>query len=267
MPDVHDALLIALVCAVCSLDLISAFQVMVSRPLVVGVLLGAVLGDPGTGLASGMILELIWLQQIEVGSVVPPDFTLGAAIAAGGAVLLRRWHPEISREACVAATLLASVPVAWMGGVANLWQRRRHAGLAAWAENALEKKGDESALAKAVAMSLGLTFINAFVLAMLGLLLVVPALSSLMGSLSTAVLGALGGLYWLALLLGFAVLVDHFWQGRWFRIFGTSFVLAALASSYAGLSGGALLGISVAVGIGLAFVGLSLADAAQEGPS
>lgn len=57
------------------LDRTAALQIMISRPLVAGPLVGLVLGDPLTGLTIGMLLELLWLCRMPVGANIPHDDT------------------------------------------------------------------------------------------------------------------------------------------------------------------------------------------------
>ena len=74
------------------LDRTAALQIMISRPLVAGPLVGILLGNPLTGLTVGMLLELLWLCRMPVGASIPHDdtqVTIGAttlAIALSGTV-------------------------------------------------------------------------------------------------------------------------------------------------------------------------------------
>ena len=74
------------------LDRTAALQIMISRPLVAGPLVGLLLGDPASGLTIGMLLELLWLCRLPVGANIPHDdtqVTVGAttlAIALNGTV-------------------------------------------------------------------------------------------------------------------------------------------------------------------------------------
>jgi len=70
--------------AVLEADAALVGQWLVSRPLVVGPLVGWAAGDPGLGAAMGALIELFCLEELPVGSVVPPN----GAVAAGCAVLL-----------------------------------------------------------------------------------------------------------------------------------------------------------------------------------
>ncbi len=73
-----------------ALDGTSLGQFMVSRPLVAGTLAGFVLGDPGTGLLVGAILEVAHLGDLPAGGARLPEPGPGAvpavwlAVAAGG---------------------------------------------------------------------------------------------------------------------------------------------------------------------------------------
>lgn len=57
------------------LDRTAVLQIMISRPLVAGPLVGLVLGDMLTGLTVGMLLELLWLCRMPVGASIPHDDT------------------------------------------------------------------------------------------------------------------------------------------------------------------------------------------------
>jgi PTS system mannose-specific IIC component len=80
--------LLALWGGVVGIDLVSVPQFMVSRPLVVGIVAGAIVGDPMAGLRVGLVLELFALDVLPVGAARYPDYgaaTIGAVlIVAGG---------------------------------------------------------------------------------------------------------------------------------------------------------------------------------------
>lgn len=69
------------------LDLVSAGQAMIARPLVAGTVAGAIAGDPLAGGMVGAALELFALSVLPVGGARFPDYGVGAvagaAIAAG----------------------------------------------------------------------------------------------------------------------------------------------------------------------------------------
>ena len=66
-----------------SLDRTAALQIMVSRPIVAGPLIGYILADAKTGLLIGGILELLFIGGLPLGSYIPPhEIMLTALITA-----------------------------------------------------------------------------------------------------------------------------------------------------------------------------------------
>lgn len=101
--------LLALWGAVAGIDLVSVPQFMMSRPLVVGVVAGAIVGDPMAGLRVGVVLELFALDVLPVGAARYPDY--GAATI--GAVLVVAGGPWVSGVGLGVATGLV---IAALGG-------------------------------------------------------------------------------------------------------------------------------------------------------
>lgn len=79
MSPIEGALLIALG-ALAFLDQWPAVQTMASRPLVVGVLAGWVLGSPGEGAFWGAVFESVYLGVLPVGAARYPDSGLAALV-------------------------------------------------------------------------------------------------------------------------------------------------------------------------------------------
>ncbi len=102
------------------LDLVSAVQAMIARPLVAGGVAGLLLGDVGAGLRVGAVIELFALDVLPVGAARYPDYgppTVGAtALAAGGP-----W--ELSLGLAGTLALVGAV----VGGWSLQFLRRRNA--------------------------------------------------------------------------------------------------------------------------------------------
>ncbi len=60
---------------------------LLSRPLVLGPLVGAVLGDFHQGIVIGASLELIFMGNIKVGAAIPPDVVTGGVLGTAFAIL------------------------------------------------------------------------------------------------------------------------------------------------------------------------------------
>lgn len=121
--------LAALVAGITAFDNVHMFQWMLSRPIVIGSLIGAVMGDLGVGMLCGAWIELVWLGVLPIGNYTPPDAHITAATAATAAVL---WGG--STAVCLLAVLLF-IPIGILSKLVDL-QLRHH--LAIIAEGVLE---------------------------------------------------------------------------------------------------------------------------------
>ncbi|ACC97694.1 hypothetical protein Emin_0128 [Elusimicrobium minutum Pei191] len=79
-------ILVCLVAALLELDNVSFGQFGVGRPFVAGIILGFFMGNIGLGLQIGVLIELLFLDYIPVGGVLPPNGTVAvfAAVVAAG---------------------------------------------------------------------------------------------------------------------------------------------------------------------------------------
>lgn len=236
-----------------SLDVLVAFQFMLSRPLVAATLTGAALGEPGAGLCLGSVMELIWAGALPVGSVVPPDFCVASVFAAAAAVTMRHGDPRLGWEACVAWALLWSLPLASFAGRADIWQRRWHSRLARAAEAGLDA-GDEGALGRAVLKSAGMSFLKGALITGLALALLVRPMAFVLGRVFSTAAEALDWIYWLGLLLGFMVVMDLFWERKWLQAGAASFAASAIAVYAFGVEGRVVLGAASALALGAATI-------------
>ena len=91
--------------ALLELDGVRVGQCMLSRPIVAGPLLGLAAGSPWTGLSMGLLLELMTIDELPVGNVVP----LNGTVATAAAVLLSAGPWEVAE----AAALPAGIAVGW----------------------------------------------------------------------------------------------------------------------------------------------------------
>ncbi|MDR1683901.1 MAG: PTS sugar transporter subunit IIC [Elusimicrobiota bacterium] len=74
-------LLLCVLAAFLELDTTCAGQFLISRPLVAGSVLGALTGNFFIGLQLGVFIELIYLDFLPIGGVVPPSGAITAALA------------------------------------------------------------------------------------------------------------------------------------------------------------------------------------------
>jgi fructoselysine/glucoselysine PTS system EIID component len=81
---------------------------LLSRPLVLGPLVGLALGDPTQGLVIGATLELIFMGNIKVGAAIPPDIITGAVLGTAFAILSHK-GPAIALALAVPISILAEM--------------------------------------------------------------------------------------------------------------------------------------------------------------
>lgn len=132
------ALLIIVGTWIC-LDRTQLFQVMISRPIVIGPLFGFWAGEPVMGAALGAGFEFLYAGRLPVGSNIPPCDTLAALGAVGLLVLVPGFRSP--GEAGLAAAL--ALPLAEWGRVVDVWIRKANGRLAMSME-ALLNDGDIS---------------------------------------------------------------------------------------------------------------------------
>jgi mannose/fructose/N-acetylgalactosamine-specific phosphotransferase system component IIC len=120
------------------LDLVSVPQAMISRPVVAGVVAGALIGDLQAGLRIGVLFELFALDVLPVGAVRYPDY--GPATV--GAVALGAGTPwELGLGISTGFGLVLAVLGGWSLQVVRRWNarsiQRRAAALAAGESSAI----------------------------------------------------------------------------------------------------------------------------------
>ena len=108
-----EAITVAVVGGIICLDRV-LLQVMLSRPVVAGPIIGFVLGDPYTGLISGALVELLWIDRLPVGVYVPPNDSIVAVLIAAGSILTGKELGHLPRE-LIALSILLFIPFGILG--------------------------------------------------------------------------------------------------------------------------------------------------------
>lgn len=207
-----------------------AVQVMVSRPVVAGPMIGLVLGDALTGLLAGALLELLWIDRIPIGPYVPPHDTFVAVLATAGAVLAAPSGASPPRE-LIALSVLLFAPAAWLGQRMEIllrqWNER-------WVSRALEdaKAGDPAMLSRRHLSALA-GYFGASLLCLGALMLCgVPLLRWMYPALPPSVLPVLTFAYLLLPLVGVGVALSTIKLRGIVPVFCGVFLLLALASEF-----------------------------------
>jgi mannose/fructose/N-acetylgalactosamine-specific phosphotransferase system component IIC len=242
---------LALLAGVAALDAMAAFQFMISRPLVLGWAAGWLGGDTALGLTLGCILELLWINVLQVGAFVPPDLQFATLFTVGGTLLLhsRAALGEYPDPEAVAVFLLAlSIPLGFLGGLAEQRLRRLNIGLSHWVDRRVEAR-KPGAIGWSLAASMTVLFLKGACLVLVSLMTVLPLAGFVLAHAPAPLVHGLSWAYWLTLLLGMLVVADLFWNRRFLLPCAASFGAAWLLTQGAGLPWRLVLGLALAVGV------------------
>ncbi len=121
-----DLLKLALLGGFITLDETAFLQVMASRPIVVGPLVGWLIGDLESGLLLGSILELIYLDVLPAGAAHFPDSGLAAVVGTGVLELSEKYYMKIYPGTWLVVIMIA-ILTAYLGGHSITFLRRRNA--------------------------------------------------------------------------------------------------------------------------------------------
>ena len=137
------------------LDRVFIFQLMFSRPLIMGPIIAFLMGDIKIGILIGASLELLWLNAPPVGSYLPNDESFCTAAAVPVAVLA---GSSMDHTAAAGLSILLSLPVSLVGRSLDIRLRTIN-------ERLITPGGliSEKDVAKVMKRAIARTFIVAFV--------------------------------------------------------------------------------------------------------
>lgn len=130
---------VSLLGAFCALDRTAILQMMFSRPLVAATFAGALAGNWEIGLLLGAALELYYLSEIPVGTIIPTDDTLLALAAGGAGAALSNLPQNQSQASGTLALLVLLTILPWSAFTRKVdsWVRHKNAQLVDEVETAL----------------------------------------------------------------------------------------------------------------------------------
>ncbi len=118
-----EVLLVCLAGGVCALDTTAAWQVMLSQPLVSASVAGLLTGEPVTGAAMGVLLQMLWSGSIPVGARPMPDAPVGSVSGVWFASALLGANPGFPVPLAHLAGVLAALGVALIGRETIMFER------------------------------------------------------------------------------------------------------------------------------------------------
>mgnify|MGYP001050640184 CR=1 FL=1 len=113
-----DLLLLGLIGGLIAVDGVAAVQSMISRPLVVGWGVGALLGVPMVGAQVGIVLELYLLVAVPSGGGRYPEGGTGTLVAVAAAAA------SLPSSGALAVGVASGLVWGWIAGESQSWIRR-----------------------------------------------------------------------------------------------------------------------------------------------
>lgn len=194
---------------VISLDAMTAWQVMISRPVVAGPIIGWLCGDIETGLIIGAILELLWINILPIGTVIPPDASATAIMATAQAIFARQLSPYQSLDVIIMLAIMCAVPLGTILKKIDIWFR--------WFNRKFVYKADKYAeqdniiaIENITYLTMLIVFLKTFIFYIVGIWLGVTLISGIAPLLPVAIKDGLKLAKTLLPALGFAAVLDIF---------------------------------------------------------
>jgi mannose/fructose/N-acetylgalactosamine-specific phosphotransferase system component IIC len=239
---------ISFLLAVLSLDATAFGQFMLSRPIVVGPLVGFVTGHPDLGLEIGALIELIWIGDVPVGAHLPLDLMMLTGVSVAFASSLSTGN--VPPEAAMTFAIGVAIPLSILSTEAETLLRKFHVRWVHFAQR----------------MALGGHFrtfewVNTFVLVELflkGFLVAVISLglahlcSGLFAMLSQRVIEGLYYAHWLLLALGCSAVIDLLVEKKTAIYLVLSIVAVMTLAAFSPVQGVVLVAMTLVAGFVLA---------------
>ncbi len=177
-PELLDLLPLIVLGAVLGLDVVSFPQAMISRPIVAATAAGALIGQPGRGLAMGVALEFFALESLPFGASRYPEW--GSAAVIGGTLFAQ--SPDGTAAAMTTSAFFALVSAS-VGGSSMILLRRWNA---FWVRRQQTRiaRGSGSAVMTLQLGGLSSDLLRGGVITAAGLILLTPLHEAVLGTLT-----------------------------------------------------------------------------------
>jgi mannose/fructose/N-acetylgalactosamine-specific phosphotransferase system component IIC len=175
VPGFLDLMPLVVLGAVLGLDVVTFPQAMVSRPIVAATAAGALIGQPGRGLAMGVALEFFALETLPFGASRYPEW--GSAAVVGGALFAMT--PDGTAAAMTSSVMLALVSASFSGSSMVVLRRWN----AMWAKRQQDRiaRGSGSAVSALQIAGLSGDLIRGGLITLIGLVLLAPIHRAVIG--------------------------------------------------------------------------------------
>ncbi len=239
-------LILSFILGLLSLDVSAMGQFMVSRPIVVGPLMGVVTGHVGLGLMMGALIELLWISDVPVGAHLPLDLCMlsGISVSFASELVSRGGNSEASTTYALGVV----IPLALVSTHAELKLRKFHVRWVHFAQRMVSSSHMKTFEWVNLAVLVEL-FLKGFLIAALGLGAAYLT-SNFFFLLPDRVMEGLEYAQWLLLALGCAAVIELVLEKRMFLTLVLSLTLILALALVGHLQGVGLVGLAVLGGFG-----------------
>lgn len=201
-------------------------QIMVSRPIVAGPIIGALLSEPLTGLVMGAFIELLWIDRLPMGRYVTPNDSVATVLATAGAILAGQELGSLPRE-LIALAILLFLPSAVLARHVDIWIAQSNEKLSQKAAD-YASRGDMRGLAREHKYGLVKTFFGSVLVILVCLIPGVAILAWIFPLLPEKVLRGLSYTYFFIPIVGVAVALSAIKLRGAVPLFAGIFLIAAI---------------------------------------
>ena len=117
--------MLSLVGGLIALDTTAVLQGLISQPLISGIILGWLTGNITLGLHMGLLLQLLWLNQLPVGAAKIPEGNLASIIAVIVTIRLDVFFGS-SQNSLILLVVLYTLFISWLGTIITTFIRNEN---------------------------------------------------------------------------------------------------------------------------------------------
>jgi mannose/fructose/N-acetylgalactosamine-specific phosphotransferase system component IIC len=222
---VSKSILVAVVGGITCLDR-TFVQAMISRPIVVGPIIGLILNDPYTGLIVGAFVELFWIDRSHIGVSIPPNDTVAAILITGTSIIVGTKLDALSRE-LIAFSVLMFMPFGILSQKIEIWLIRSNDALA---QQAMEdaKRGSIHGISRKHLFGLLKTFLSTTAFLFISLICGIQIISWAYPLVPETIVNALLYVYFFLPVIGVAVALNTIKLRGAVPVFSGIFLISAL---------------------------------------
>ena len=235
MGTVGTAIALGLIVVIANCDYFIG-KTNISRPLIIGVMTGIVMGDLKAGLIMGATLELAFIGAFAIGAAIPPDTIVGATLAVAFAISAGRGAEDALVLALPISSLALFVRMLCLGVINPLLLHRA---------DAYAEKGDVNGVCRMhVLGGLGIGVLTGLV-ATVAYIVGGPAVEAVLNAIPPFVQTGLNVATGLLPAIGLAMLARLLWNKEMAVFFFLGFAAAAYLNIP--MTGMAIFGIILAI--------------------